>query len=163
MLATPFFFPPLQSFHLPRSAFSPPFLLFLDVLVVWHPRSLQWQTASRGMTFAGWIPGTYTSIPADPGRGKIRSPCKTISTIETFVTGYGSLILGTRLISERRETKLWMELTFAARRGDPVLILSNVETNIYVSFFFFFRVNWNCITKIGDYRKLIKLILCQFC
>lgn len=139
MLATPPLLRPLHSFHLPRSAFSPPFLLFLDALVVWHPWSLQWQTASRGWRSPD---ESQERIYSYTGRGKIRSPCKTISTIETFVTGYGSLILGTRLISERSETKLWMELTFAAQRSRVDLVQRRkVYIYLFSPFFVWIRVN----------------------
>lgn len=137
MLATPFSFslpsPCTRSifldplFPLPSSFFSTCWTCCLA-----SPKSAM-TDSFEGMTFAGWIPGTYTAIPADPDRGKIRSPCKTISTIETFVTGYGSLILGTRLISERRETMDGINFCSTERRSRVDLVQ---RRNVYIYIFF---------------------------
>ena len=60
----------------------------------------------EGMTFVDRMNPRNVQLLGRSQRGKIRSPCKTISPIETFVTRaklVGSLIPGTRLISESRE------------------------------------------------------------
>lgn len=57
------------------------------------------------------------------------------------------------MISERSETKLWMELTFAAQRS-RVDLVQRRKVYIYISFFPFFRLDTR---ELKLYQKNWKL------